>query len=328
MPIQFSVIEGNALNYKTDVLALKYAQYPYGVDRAVINIFSDQISNFQDGLPKIGDIYMVSSNELIGSEQIMFVGVNPLFQFGYKELREFSFKILSKLSNREDIKTISTTLHGVGFGLDETEAFESEIVGFHDAILKGLYPKSLEEIIFIENRRDRVIRLTTILSSILPNGVYINDQYSSKKRNANLYSEKLRSIGYLSDSKPYIFVAMPFEEKLDDLFHYGIQGAVNSTGFLCERADLSSFTGDILIHIKNRIKNASLVIADLTNANPNVYLEVGYAWGIGVRTILLVQDFADLKFDVKGQKCLRYSKIKDLEDLLKTELEKLKNVIK
>jgi hypothetical protein len=30
--------------------------------------------------------------------------------------------------------------------------------------------------------------------------------------------------------------------------------------------------------VKQRIRGASLVIADLTTANLNVYLEVGYAW--------------------------------------------------
>jgi hypothetical protein len=82
-------------------------------------------------------------------------------------------------------------------------------------------------------------------------------------------SERLRSAGYESNSKPNIFVAMPFDEKMDDVFHYGIQGAVNTAGFLCERADLSSFTGDIMEWVKKRIRSAQLVIADLTNANPN-----------------------------------------------------------
>jgi hypothetical protein len=32
---------------------------------------------------------------------------------------------------------------------------------------------------------------------------------------------------------------MPFAPEYDDLFHYGIQGAVHAAGFLCERADLA-----------------------------------------------------------------------------------------
>ena len=62
----------------------------------------------------------------------------------------------------------------------------------------------------------------------------------------------------------------------------------NAVGFLCERADLASFTGDVIAWVKDRIGSAALVVADLTAANPNVYLEVGYAWGRGVNTVLVV----------------------------------------
>ncbi len=65
---------------------------------------------------------------------------------------------------------------------------------------------------------------------------------------------------------------MPFDESMDDLFHYGIQGAVKASGFLCERADFVSFTGDVMNWVKRRIEGATLVVADLSTSNPNVYL--------------------------------------------------------
>ena len=76
--------------------------------------------------------------------------------------------------------------------------------------------------------------------------------------------------------------------------------------------------------VKTRIASAALVVADLSDANPNVYLEVGYAWGCGRPTVLVVRDTSQLKFDVRGQRCLVYKRIKDLEALLRTELENLK----
>ena len=66
-----------------------------------------------------------------------------------------------------------------------------------------------------------------------------------------------------------------------------------------------------------------MVIADLSTANPNVYLEVGYAWGCGKPTILAVRQAEDLKFDVSGQRCLIYRSIKSLEELLRQELNGL-----
>ena len=124
-------------------------------------------------------------------------------------------------------------------------------------------------------------------------------------------------------NKKRIFVAMPFASEFEDCFHYGIQGAVNASGYLCERADLQSFTGDVMEWVKNRIATADFVIADLTTANPNVYLEIGYAWGLNKKTVLLIKDTKELKFDTRGQRCLTYTTIKDLETKLKNELANL-----
>jgi hypothetical protein len=75
---------------------------------------------------------------------------------------------------------------------------------------------------------------------------------------------------------------------------------------------------------KKRIDSARLLVADLSTANPNVYLEVGYAWGRGVPTVLVARDTAGLGFDVKGQRCLVYNNsIKKLEDSLTKELKSL-----
>ena len=120
---------------------------------------------------------------------------------------------------------------------------------------------------------------------------------------------------------------MPFAAEYADRFHYGISGAVHAAGFLCERADLAPFTGDVIAWVKERIDNAALVVADLTTANPNVYLEVGYAWGRGVNTVLIVSHGDELKFDVRSQRCLIFRSIRHLEELLTTELTSLRGQI-
>jgi len=127
------------------------------------------------------------------------------------------------------------------------------------------------------------------------------------------------------ESKPHIFVAMPFSQDMDDVYFYGIQKPVIDEGYVCERIDLTSFTGGILDQIKKRIETASLVIAELSGANPNVYLEVGYAWGKNCPTVLLVKKSENLPFDVKSQRCLKYERIIDLEKSLKKELKALKS---
>lgn len=41
---------------------------------------------------------------------------------------------------------------------------------------------------------------------------------------------------------------------------------MNNAGFLCERIDHDSFTGDILAQIKKKIETAAIVIAELTGS--------------------------------------------------------------
>jgi len=98
---------------------------------------------------------------------------------------------------------------------------------------------------------------------------------------------------------------------------------VNAAGCLCERCDQSVFTGDVLDRIRTRIASATVVIADLTRSNPNVYLEVGFAWGKGVPTLLIAKKGEELHFDVKTQRCIFYTNISDLKKQLSALMPKL-----
>jgi nucleoside 2-deoxyribosyltransferase len=99
--------------------------------------------------------------------------------------------------------------------------------------------------------------------------------------------------------------------------------------YSCERLDQEAFTGDVVAQIKERIEKASLVIADLTGHNPNVFLEVGYAWGRGRPTVLLLRRSNNpkkpdiLPFGVSTQRCIFHEDATDLEEQLLRELRLL-----
>ena len=317
------VERGDALDFSADVLVLKYANALYGVDRAAVQALGSQVPDIGARLPRADGFYITPPTDAVGAGRVLFVGVGPLRQFEYGGIRKFARTALEALAGEmPHASHVALTIHGPGYGLDESEAFRSEVAGLLDAIASGDAPADLTRVTIVEQNAGRARRLQGLLDQILP-----TEDSGSRSRASRLLAEvpdRLRSVGYDSLSKPHIFVAMPFAEEMDDVFHYGIQGAVNAAGFLCERADLSTFTGDVMEWVKTRISGATLVVADLSNANPNVYLEVGYAWGCGRPTVLLIRDAAQLKFDVKGQRCLVYKKIKDLEASLRSELEGLK----
>lgn len=327
MAIDVNIQISNALGIKADVLVLKYAQEFFGVDSmafAQLRLAHDK--GLDQQLPKPHEFLLVDGRGSLGAGYVLFAGIEDIFRFRYREIRNFSCAALKYLQKaKPEAEHVCFTLHGVNYGLDEIEAFEAEIAGMADAIAKYSYPPRLRRITIAEFYEPRARRLMTALDRILPSGAIVTpDRPVLTRRSPEETDELFSQAGIDSEEKPLIFVAMPFDKKLDDVFHYGIQNAVNRAGFLCERADKISFTGDVLDLIRRRIKKASLVIADLTTTNPNVYLEVGFAWGLGKPTVLIAQDVKDLKFDVKGQKCIIYSGIRELEEKLSEELLGLK----
>jgi hypothetical protein len=325
--IQIEVVLADALSFPADVLAVKYAQYLFGVDRAVVAQFESAGIELRSQLPTEKNVLLVRSNSAVAAREVLFVGVVPLGQFDYGTIREFARSVLSNVSTQRPLSQhIALTMHGAGFGLDEAEAFRSEIAGLLDALAVGQHPRRLTRISIVERDAQTALRLATLLKSILPTGTVNPQSFPIESASTSLGDARtgLGDVGHDYRQKPHIFVAMPFSEQYTDRFHYGIQGAVNAAGYLCERADLASFTGDVLAWVKDRIGNAALVIADLTSANPNVYLEVGYAWGRGVNTVLLIAEGDELKFDVRTQRCLMFRNIRHLEELLAKELKSLR----
>ena len=319
LTIEVRVQQGDALQIDTDVLALKYAQAHYGVDAVAARELSLEGRRLR--LPKPWKHSLVNGVDGIGAKRVLFMEVPELDSFGYGEIREFARLVLSALAaDAPDVTHLVLTIHGPGYGLDEVEAFTSEIAGLADGVRSGDLPDTLRKITIVELDAGLVRRLQRLLSKLLPGGVL---ERKSAKASTAQAMQQLRAVGAVSSAEPRVFVAMPFKDEMVDSWTLGIYPAVRAAGFVCERADLDSFVGDVMEWVRTRIKTSAYVVAVLTDANPNVYLEVGYAWGVGVPTVLLVNDPDHLKFDAKGQRSLVYKNITELKGKLRKELKQL-----
>jgi hypothetical protein len=315
--VSIGVVTADALSFSTDVLVLKHAQVSLGVDlRAKERLDLSPGMN----LPPGGQL-IVSGRPALGAEQVVFLGVPPLQDFGYSEIRLFARRAVALVGQElPAVKSIALTLHGAGYGLDEIACLDAELAGLLDALELGTAPASLNRLAIVEADAGRADRLRRHLEGTFDGA---DPATVTARSDAEIGNAVGRIASTTSADRDYAFVAMPFSGEFDDAFHYGIQPSVHANGLLCERIDQSAFTGDVLTRIKEKIRGATLMVADLTGANPNVYLEVGFPWASGVPTVLLRRQGSDLKFDVQGEKCLRYSSIKDLEDTLTQELGQL-----
>jgi hypothetical protein len=312
------VKEANALEFASDVLILKYAQAFRGVDELVAQRLKSRSHDSPEITPPPGKHVLLPSNGQLAADNVLFVGTPNLDQFGYPQIREFSTRAMRILAKElPEAGSVSMTMHGVGFGLDEREAFLAQLAGLVEAFEDLHMPAHLNDVTIVERNPGRVERLQGLLLENLPS----RDTGRASEAADFSSSPSMREAGI--KAKPHVFVAMPFSEDMEDVYIFGIQGPVNAAGYLCERVDQATFTGDILARIKTRIETASLVIADITGSRANVYLEIGYAWGKGRPTLLVAKKGELPEFDVQSQRRIVYKNIADLAKSLARDLPSL-----
>ena len=131
-----------------------------------------------------------------------------------------------------------------------------------------------------------------------------------------------------SYKKPKAFVVMQFSDEYKAIYEDVIKTICIEKGYDVIRGDESYDTGMIISDIVKRIEESSLIIADITPDNPNVFYEVGYAHALKKPTILLSDRTREkLPFDVSGFRTIFYdNKIggkKIIEDTLRKFLDEL-----
>ena len=121
--------------------------------------------------------------------------------------------------------------------------------------------------------------------------------------------------------KHQVFVLSPFGEPFDTIYSNHIKPTVVKIGKLyCQRADDIYDNQPVINDIWRLTNEARIVIADLTNKNPNVFYETGLAHAIGKEVILITQSMNDVPFDLKHRRCIVYGYTPPGIDKLQHEL--------
>jgi len=104
------------------------------------------------------------------------------------------------------------------------------------------------------------------------------------------------------------FVVMQFDKDYDDLYNGVIGPICKEFKYDVIRSDESYSTGIIIQDIIKQINESSIIIADITPDNPNVFYEVGYSHALKKPTILLNEKNRreKLPFDVSGFRTIFY----------------------
>jgi hypothetical protein len=226
-------------------------------------------------------------------------------------------------------------IHGPGYGLDESEAFLSLIAGLIDSIDRRNCSTKLSKIEIVENYELRAKRLRHLLADVLgrkaPTRAHaakftltIGTTEKGGGQTDERIREELADYGAASEKKVRMFVAMPFKDDYTDEYDIAITEAAQFANIVCERLDKQAYVGDVIEQVRKQIESANGLVALLNDSNPNVYLEIGYAWAKGKPMILIARKDQQLPFDIRGQKYIVYSNISDLRNKLRAELKSLR----
>ena len=162
--------------------------------------------------------------------------------------------------------------------------------------------------------------------------------FLSKGSSGNVYDHILKELGRLKTEKApkKCFVIMPFSEtktctektgegSWEAIFEDFIKPVVEKTkyNYSCFKND--QYVGSIIKNIIENLNSADLVVADLTDCNPNVFYELGVRHTLNRPTILITQNLQEVPFDLKNYFCIEY---KNTASGLKIFSEKINSAIR
>jgi len=104
------------------------------------------------------------------------------------------------------------------------------------------------------------------------------------------------------------FTIMPYGGWFDEYYEQIFLPAITSAGLVPKRADDLYRPSAIVHDIWLYTKRAKLILADLSEKNPNVFYELGLAHAIAKPAILVTQSMEDVPFDLRALRVIEYDK--------------------
>jgi hypothetical protein len=124
-----------------------------------------------------------------------------------------------------------------------------------------------------------------------------------------------------ADSFCFVIMSFSGDPQLQDFYDHAVKPVVTDLGYICWRVDEQEFNGSIRDRIIMAIRDCKFVVADVTEARPNCYYELGVAHALGKEVIHLARSTKDIHFDVRDFNFIVYSRLDDLKMKLRKRIE-------
>ena len=118
------------------------------------------------------------------------------------------------------------------------------------------------------------------------------------------------------------FVLMPHTDEFRCIFEQAIKPAMEENGIDAIKAEDIYKPGSILGQVWQSILSAEVIVADMSDKNPNVIYELGLCYGLKRCPILLVRDEEELPFNLRNLRYINYTNTIKGSAKLKSDLTK------
>ncbi len=145
----------------------------------------------------------------------------------------------------------------------------------------------------------------------------------TEKVAVNFADEIIANVSSDNGDNDLCFVIMSFSgnPRLEDFYRKAIQPTVKRLGYQCKRVDEQQFNSSITARIRDNIRRARFIIADVTEARPNCYYELAVAHTLGKEVIHLTNNIQDVQFDIKDFNFIIYQTIDELRKKLRERIK-------
>lgn len=119
-----------------------------------------------------------------------------------------------------------------------------------------------------------------------------------------------------------VFVAMWFDEKMNDFYNLGVKPTIESLGYNPLRVDEHQHNNKIDLEIITLIEKSAFLVADLTGDRGGVYYEAGYAKGLNIQVIYSVnrKEFDLVHFDIEHENLIIWNDIEEYSQKLEKRI--------
>ena len=121
----------------------------------------------------------------------------------------------------------------------------------------------------------------------------------------------------------------PTRERADNVYKYLIAPVCEELGYKPVRVDHVNAVDNINTTIINYLKTAPMVIADMTDHNPNAFYELGFRQALELPLVPIIKVGGNLPFDVMTTRTVFYdtdvAKIEESKENLKAKIQSFKN---